>query len=202
MKAATANFINAFVLIAAGLYGYFLIPAEHGSQSPTALIPAAFGIIFLVFQKGVASSNKVIAHIVVLLTLVLLAMCIWRLTLVPDWNAKKYIFLAACRKALRRGLPRRQASPPSSRLCLRSFAGGIASSIFYDTPGEASLTAMPTGKPEEEPDRGLLHYLRGLPQCTAARLASPTRSPLPQRLWLRFFANLSFQYPLIPVQRR
>ena len=94
MKAASANLFNAIVLIAAGLYGYFLVPAEHGPQSPTALIPAAFGILFLVFQKGVASSNKVISHIVVLLTLALLGMCIWRFTLVPDWNAKKYIFLA------------------------------------------------------------------------------------------------------------
>ena len=94
MKAAAANFINALVLIAAGLYGYFLVPAEHGPQSPTALIPAAFGILFLVLQKGVASSNKIIAHIVVLLTLALLIMCALRFSLVPIWNEKKYIFLA------------------------------------------------------------------------------------------------------------
>jgi len=93
MKAATANLLNAVILIAAGLYGYFLVPATTGTQSPTALIPAAFGILFLLLHKGVASANKVVAHIVVILTLVLLGMCIWRLTLVPVWDAKKYIFL-------------------------------------------------------------------------------------------------------------
>jgi hypothetical protein len=93
MKASTANFLNAIILIAAGLYGYFLIPAASGTQSPTALIPTAFGVIFLVLHKGVASANKVAGHIVAVLVLALLAMCIWRFTLVPEWNAKKYIFL-------------------------------------------------------------------------------------------------------------
>lgn len=93
MKASTANFINALVLIAAGLYGYFLVPAEHGVQSPTALIPAAFGIIFMIFHKGVAAGNKTVSHIIVVLTLALLVMCIWRFTKVEEWNAKKYIFL-------------------------------------------------------------------------------------------------------------
>ncbi|MEJ7610191.1 MAG: hypothetical protein WKF88_03320 [Ferruginibacter sp.] len=94
MKATTANFLNALVLIAAGLYGYFIVPAEHGVQSPTALIPAAFGIIFLILHKGVISGNKVVSHIVVVLTLILLVMCIWRFAMVEDWNGKKYIFLA------------------------------------------------------------------------------------------------------------
>ncbi len=94
MKAASANILNAMVLIAAGIIGYFLIPAEHGPQSPTALIPAVFGVLFLVLHKGIASGNKVISHIVVVLTLLLLIMCIWRFMITSDWNAKKYIFLA------------------------------------------------------------------------------------------------------------
>lgn len=94
MKAASANLLNAIVLIAAGLYGYFGIAAADGSHSLTALIPAAFGLLFLVLQKGVASANKIISHVVVVLTLVLLVMCIMRFVKVEDWNAKKYIFLA------------------------------------------------------------------------------------------------------------
>ena len=94
MKAATANLLNAFVLIAAGLYGYFGVAAADGSHSYTALIPAAFGLLFLILHKGVASANKIIAHVVVVLTLVLLIMCIMRFVKVEQWDAKKYIFLA------------------------------------------------------------------------------------------------------------
>ena len=94
MKAGTANLLNAVVLIAAGVYGYFGVAAADGSHSLTALIPAAFGVLFLAMQKGVVNSNKVIAHIVVVLTLVLLIMCIMRFVKVDEWNAKKYLFLA------------------------------------------------------------------------------------------------------------
>jgi hypothetical protein len=94
MKAASANLLNAFVLIGAGLYGYFGIAAAEGTQSWTPLIPAAFGLLFLILHKGVASHNKVIAHIVVVLTLVLLIMCIMRFVKVEEWGAKKYLFLA------------------------------------------------------------------------------------------------------------
>lgn len=94
MKAATANLLNAVVLIAAGIYGYFGVTAADGTHSLTALIPAAFGLLFLVLHRGVASANKVIAHVVVVLTLLLLVMCIMRFVKVEDWNSKKYIFLA------------------------------------------------------------------------------------------------------------
>ena len=94
MKAATANLLNAIVLIAAGLYGYFLILTPEGTRAPTALIPAAFGLLFLIFQKGVASSNKIISHVVVVLTLLLLIICIMRFVKIEEWGAKKYLFLA------------------------------------------------------------------------------------------------------------
>ena len=93
MKAAGANLFNAFVLIGAGLYGYFGITADDGTHSLTALIPAAFGLLFLVMHKGVANHNKAIAHIVVVLTLLLLGMCIWRFTKLEEWSTAKYIFL-------------------------------------------------------------------------------------------------------------
>ena len=94
MKAASANLLNAIVLLAAGLYGYFLILTPEGSRAPTALIPAAFGLLFLILQKGVASSNKIISHVVVVLTLVLLIVCVKQFLGIQDWGPKKYIFLA------------------------------------------------------------------------------------------------------------
>lgn len=94
MKPATANLINALVLIAAGLYGYFGIKGADGNHSLTALIPTAFGIALLLMQKGIASGNKTISHIAVVLTLVLLVMCITRFIKVNEWNDKKYVFLA------------------------------------------------------------------------------------------------------------
>jgi hypothetical protein len=94
MKASQANLLNAIVLIAAGLYGYFLILTPEGKHAPTALIPAAFGLLFLVLQKGVATSNKVISHVVVVLTFILLVICASRFFKIEEWEAKKYIFLA------------------------------------------------------------------------------------------------------------
>lgn len=93
MKAASANLLNAIVLIAAGLYAYFVILTPEGTRAPTALIPAAFGLLFLVFQKGVSNQNKIISHVAVVLTLLLLVICIMRFVKVEDWVAKKYVFL-------------------------------------------------------------------------------------------------------------
>jgi hypothetical protein len=94
MKAAQANLLNAIILLAAGLYGYIMILTPEGTHAITALIPAAFGLLFLVLQKGVATENKIIAHVVVVLTLVLLIICIMRFLKIEDWGAKKYLFLA------------------------------------------------------------------------------------------------------------
>ncbi len=94
MKAAQANLLNGIVLLAAGLYGYFMILLPDGTRAITALIPAVFGLIFLVLQKGVTTQNKVIAHVVVVLTLVLLIICTMRFFKIEDWGAKKYLFLA------------------------------------------------------------------------------------------------------------
>jgi peptidoglycan/LPS O-acetylase OafA/YrhL len=94
MKASQANLLNAVVLIAAGLYGYFGILTPEGTRATTALIPAIFGLIFLGCQKGVATENKIIAHAVVVLTFLLLIICTMRFFKVEDWGAKKYLFLA------------------------------------------------------------------------------------------------------------
>lgn len=68
MKAHTASLINALVLIGFGLWAYL------GSETPsaTALIPVVFGVVILSLYKGVKKENKIVAHIAVLLTLLIL----------------------------------------------------------------------------------------------------------------------------------
>jgi hypothetical protein len=68
MKAHTASLINAVILIGFGLWAYL------GSDTPstTALIPVVFGAVLLSLYKGVKSENKIVAHIAVLLTLLIL----------------------------------------------------------------------------------------------------------------------------------
>jgi len=67
MKAGNANLLNSIVLIGMGLWGYF-----DTNQAPTALIPVGFGVVLLLLSRGVARENKVIAHIAVVLTLLVL----------------------------------------------------------------------------------------------------------------------------------
>ncbi len=74
MKAYQANIINAIALIAMGLWGYLSESAEL--RSMTALIPVIFGAILLPMTPGIKSENKIIAHIAVTLTLLLLIMLI------------------------------------------------------------------------------------------------------------------------------
>ena len=65
---ANVSLMNALILIGFGLWGYF------GSADPskTALIPVGFGAVLLVLNPGLRKYNKVIAHIVVGLTLLIL----------------------------------------------------------------------------------------------------------------------------------
>ncbi len=71
MKPYIANLLNAIVLIAVSLWGYFSVP-EGQEASFTALIPAAFGLVFLLCTPMMKKDNKVVAHIVVLLTFLLI----------------------------------------------------------------------------------------------------------------------------------
>ena len=77
MTAQKMNLINAFTLISLGLWGYIdvsnytldtIVSFEHW----TALITVLFGIILLLCNKGIQNSNKAIAHIAVVLTLLVL----------------------------------------------------------------------------------------------------------------------------------
>lgn len=68
MKAGTANLLNALVLIGVSAWAYF----ASGAASFTALIPAGFGLALLACTPGVRSENKIIAHVAVLLTLIVI----------------------------------------------------------------------------------------------------------------------------------
>ena len=70
MNASNANLLNSICLIGMGLWGYFELSA------PTAFIPVGFGVMLLACYSGVKAQNKVVAHIAVLLTLlILVALC-------------------------------------------------------------------------------------------------------------------------------
>ena len=68
MKPYSINFINAIVLIVFGMLGYF------GSDTPslTALIPVFTGIVLAILGFGFKAGNRTIAHIVVIITLLIL----------------------------------------------------------------------------------------------------------------------------------
>ena len=66
MNTSTANLINSATLIILGIWGYL------DSNSLTAFIPVFFGVIMLLCNKGLKKENKTIAHIVVLLTAIIL----------------------------------------------------------------------------------------------------------------------------------
>ena len=67
MKTYQINFFNALILILVGLWGFIDV-----DYSPTALIPVFFGVILLLCSNGVKNENKVIAHVAVLFTLLIL----------------------------------------------------------------------------------------------------------------------------------
>jgi hypothetical protein len=68
MKPYIASLTNAIILIAFGLWGYY----SSETPSPTAFIPVIIGGLIAALNSGVKKENKIVAHIVVLLTLVVL----------------------------------------------------------------------------------------------------------------------------------
>ena len=68
MKAHTSSLINAIALISMGTWGYF----ESEPRAVTALIPVIIGVILLLVNNGIKKENKIIAHIAVLLTFIVL----------------------------------------------------------------------------------------------------------------------------------
>ena len=68
MNTYTANILNALVLITMGLWGYL----SSETPSATALIPVIFGVIFILMSQGLKKKNKIISHVIVILTLMVL----------------------------------------------------------------------------------------------------------------------------------
>ena len=74
MKVEKMNLINALTLVILGLWGFMDVntPSLETGISWTALIPVFFGVILLLCHKGIKNGSKVIAHIAVVLTLLIL----------------------------------------------------------------------------------------------------------------------------------
>ena len=74
MTVEKMNLINALTLVILGLWGFIDVntPSLETGISWTALIPVFFGAIFLLCQKGIKNDSKIIAHIAVVLTLLIL----------------------------------------------------------------------------------------------------------------------------------
>ncbi len=68
MNAHRASLINALLLMALPLWAYF----SAASPSVTALIPAAFGLLLLMLSPGVKSQHKIVSHLAVLATLLII----------------------------------------------------------------------------------------------------------------------------------
>jgi FtsH-binding integral membrane protein len=68
MKPYFANLIYGMLLIILSLWGYFV----SDSPSATAFIPTGLGALLLIFTPGMKKENKVIAHLVVILTLLII----------------------------------------------------------------------------------------------------------------------------------
>lgn len=68
MNTHKSSFLNALILILFGCWAYF----TSESPSMTSLIPVFFGFILILFNKGLKNKNKIAAHLVVFLTLIIL----------------------------------------------------------------------------------------------------------------------------------
>ena len=66
MNAYKANLINAVTLILLGTWGYF------DSFSITALIPVLFGATLAGLSSSIKNNNKLLSHIAVIATLIIL----------------------------------------------------------------------------------------------------------------------------------
>jgi hypothetical protein len=68
MKPYLINLLNAIVLVTLGSWAY--LTSDH--PSVTALIPVFAGIVLIVITPGFKRGNRVLAHIAVVLTLLIL----------------------------------------------------------------------------------------------------------------------------------
>lgn len=75
MKPFLANFINGLVLLSMGIWAV----AESDGSSNTVYIAPLVGFTLLMLTPGLKSENKVVAHVVVLLTFLYLLALIFPL---------------------------------------------------------------------------------------------------------------------------
>lgn len=66
LSAGNANLLNAITLIGMGFWGF------QATQSKTAFIPVLFGVVLMVLTNSIRAHSKVVAHIAVVLTLLML----------------------------------------------------------------------------------------------------------------------------------
>mgnify|MGYP001252966322 FL=1 len=66
MQTYQANLLNSLTLILFGIWGYI-----DRDYSVTALIPVFFGILLLLCNQGIKKENKIISHIAVAATLLI-----------------------------------------------------------------------------------------------------------------------------------
>ena len=69
MNASNANMINALVLIVLGMWGVNETGLE---RSPTPVIPVVVGIILFVCTNFIRNHHKVVSHVAVTLTLLII----------------------------------------------------------------------------------------------------------------------------------
>ena len=65
MSAHKASLINAILLVALGAWSY------TESTSQTAIIPVVFGVLLLLCNPGLKKENKIVSHIAVVLTVLI-----------------------------------------------------------------------------------------------------------------------------------
>ena len=78
MNKVQANLLNSFSLISLGFWGYYSTLPE-GPKSFTIFIPVAFGLALLLCNSGIKKENKLVSHIAVALTLLILVALCFRL---------------------------------------------------------------------------------------------------------------------------
>tara|TARA_Y100000766_G_scaffold282981_1_gene297511 strand:+ start:1303 stop:1671 length:369 start_codon:yes stop_codon:yes gene_type:complete len=69
MRPYQASLINSIILIIFGSLGF--IATMDGDMNKSALVAPIFGLIILLLTPGMKKENKIVAHIVVLLTLMI-----------------------------------------------------------------------------------------------------------------------------------
>ncbi|MFC2133385.1 hypothetical protein ACFLTH_02105 [Bacteroidota bacterium] len=80
-KPHIVNAVYSIYIILIGFIGFLLSYYDTNSFQFTSLIPAAFGIILLLFTKGVIKEDKFASHAIVMITLVLALMVLVMLIL-------------------------------------------------------------------------------------------------------------------------